>query len=176
MRSPRSFSATAGMTLVEMIIAMAMLVMFTTMVSTVLSFTQRFLRQAETVDGTDTLLSSIGSHGLLVDQHHLQLAMDQLIAQLEQPGWSADELIAIARSAEPCSYNPVVAWGLMGPVAVLPPRYRICLRTTSLAEPPIDDLLAGKPPGIYVLQALPDSVDAATLPSRQVFCRPRPFC
>jgi len=37
MRSPRSFSATAGMTLVEMIIAMAMLVMFTAVVATVLS-------------------------------------------------------------------------------------------------------------------------------------------
>ena len=176
MRSSRSSDATAGMTLVEMIIAMAMLVMFTAVVATVLSYTQRFLRQAETVDGTDTLLSSIGSNGLLVDQHELQLAMDRLIAQLEQPGWSADELIAIARSSEPCSYNPVVEWGLMGPVVALPPRYRICLRTTSLAEPSIDDLLAGKPPGIYVLQALPDRMDAATLPSRQVFCRPRPFC
>lgn len=165
------------MTLVEMVIAMGMLVMFTAVVATVLSFTQQFFRQSESLDGSDTLLSSIGSNGLLVDQHELQLAMDQLIAQLQQPAWTVDRLTAIIDDPNrQCSYNPVVSWGLMGPPLLLPPRYRICLRSTSLTEPTLDQLLAGDAPGIYVLQALPDQLDASTLPSRQLFCRPRPFC
>ena len=165
------------MTLVEMVIAMAMLVLFTAVVASVLSFTQQFFRQSETLDGSDILLSNIGSNGLLVDQHQLQLAMDQLIGQLQQPGWSREAIEAIARDSQrQCSYNPVVSWGLMGGSLSLPPRYQICLRTTSLSEPSLDELLDNKPPGIYILQALPDQLDASTLPTRQLFCRPRPFC
>ncbi len=177
------------MTLVEMVIAMAMLVIFTATVASVLSFSQRFLRQSETLDGSDTLLASIGSKGLLVDQHELQLAMDALAEQLQQPGWSADDLLKITVDANRrCSYNPIGSWGLMGPELVLPPRYRICLWATTLVEPldvvsggvvvnaAVTQLENGAPPGIYVLQALPDRLDASTLPSRRLFCRPRPFC
>lgn len=165
------------MTLLEMVIAMAMLVLFTGVVASVLSFTQQFFRHSETVNGSDTFLSSIGSNGLLVDQHQLQLAMDQLIGQLQQPGWSKDAIEVIVQDTKrQCSYNPVMTWGLMGPALSLPPRYQICLRTTSLSEPTIDRLLDNDPPGIYILQALPDQLDASTLPSRQFFCRPRPFC
>ncbi len=185
----RGQSPQAGMTLVEMVIAMAMLVIFTATVASVLSFSQRFLRQSETLDGSDTLLASIGSKGLLVDQHELQLAMDALAEQLQQPGWSADDLLKITVDANRrCSYNPIGSWGLMGPELVLPPRYRICLWATTLVEPldvvsggvvvnaAVTQLENGAPPGIYVLQALPDRLDASTLPSRRLFCRPRPFC
>ena len=167
----------SGMSLLEMVIAMAMLLLFTGVVATVLSFTQQFFRQSETLNGSNTLLSSRGSNGLLVDQHQLQLVMDQLIGQLQQAGWSKDAIEAIATDPQnQCSLNPVVDWGLMGTSLSLPPRYQICLRTTSLSEPSLDALLAGDPPGIYVLQALPNELDASTLPSRQLFCRPRPFC
>ena len=187
--SHRGPSRQAGMTLVEMVIAMAMLVIFTATVASVLSFSQRFLRQSETLDGSDTLLASIGSKGLLVDQHELQLAMDVLAEQLQQPAWSADDLLKITVDANRrCSYNPVGSWGLMGPELVLPPRYRICLWATTLVEPldvvsggvvvnaAVSQLENGAPPGIYVLQALPDRLDASTLPARRLFCRPRPFC
>ena len=40
----------------------------------------------------------------------------------------------------------------------------------------VSQLENGTPPGIYVLQALPDRLDASTLPARRLFCRPRPFC
>ncbi len=165
------------MTLLEMVIAMAMLLLFTGVVATVLSFTQQFFRQSENLDGSNTLISSIGSNGLQVDQHQLQLVMDELIAQFQQAGWTKEAIEAIATDPQSkCSYNPVADWGLMGTPLSLPPRYQICLRTTSLSEPSLDALLAGEPPGIYVLQALPDQLDASTLPSRQLFCRPRPFC
>lgn len=185
----RGKATQVGMTLVEMVIAMAMLVIFTATVASVLSFSQRFLRQSETLDGSDTLLASIGSKGLLVDQHELQLAMDALAEQLQQPGWSVDDLLKITVDANRrCSYNPIGSWGLMGPELVLPPRYRICLWATTLVEPldvvrggvvvnaAVTQLENGAPPGIYVLQALPDRLDASTLPSRRLFCRPRPFC
>lgn len=35
---------------------------------------------------------------------------------------------------------------------------------------------AGAKPGIYLLQALPERLNASTLPTRRLFCRPRPFC
>ena len=184
------------MTLVEMVISIGMLVIFTATVGSVLSFTQRFLKQTETLGGSDTLLADIGSKGLLVDQHELQLAMDVLVEQLQQPAWIAEDLRKIA--ADPilqCSYNPVLSWDLMGPALTLPPRYRICLRVTSLAEPTdvidsngvvttsafaqlagLSPLTQASPPGIYILQALPDQLDASTLPARRLFCRPRPFC
>ena len=167
----------SGMSLVEMVIAMAMLVLFTAVVASVLSFTQQFFRQSETLDGSDILLSNIGSNGLLLDHHQLQLAMDQLIGELQQPGWSKNSIEAIAKDPQSqCSYSPVLEWGLMGASVSLPPGYQICLRATSLSEPSLEKLLENEPPGIYVLQALPDQLDASTLPSRQLFCRPRPFC
>jgi len=188
----------AGLTLVETVIAMAMLVVFTATVASVLSFTQRFLRQSESLDGSDTLLADLGSKGLLVDQHELQLVMDALVDELQQPGWSADDLLAIAGDPQRrCSYTPVIDWGLIAASQdqlperyQLPPRYRICLRATSLTEPidvvsgdqmiesAVDQMTADPPapPGIYVLQALPDQLDASTLPARRLFCRPRPFC
>ena len=138
---------------------------------------------------SDTLLADIGSKGLLIDQHELQLAMDALVEQLHQPAWQAEDILQI--TADPdrrCSYNPVVSWGLMGKTLLLPPRYRICLRASSLTEPvdvvsngivtqsAADQLEDGAPPGIYILQALPDQLDASTLPARRIFCRPRPYC
>lgn len=188
--------AQGGMTLVEMVIAVGMLVIFTATVASVLSFTQSFLRQTETVDGSDTFLANIGSNGLLVDQHQLQLVMDDLVLQLQQPGWSAAALKSIAGDPKrQCTYDPVFSWKLMGPALTLPPRYRICLRTSSLTEPTdvkdangnvtisaftqlagLPPLTQASPPGIYILQALPDQLDASTLPARRLFCRPRPFC
>ena len=177
------------MTLLELVIAMGMLTLFTATVASVLSFTQHFLKQSETLDGSDTLLANIGSKGLLVDQHELQQVMDVLVDQLQQPGWSAEDLQSIIVDPDRrCTYNPVVSWGLMGPVLILPPRYRICLRSSSLVEPgdvldagvvvssAADQLANGSPPGIYILQALPDRLDASTLPARRLFCRPRPYC
>ena len=34
----------------------------------------------------------------------------------------------------------------------------------------------GAKPGIYLLQALPERLSATSLPTRRLFCRPRPFC
>ena len=75
--------------------------------------------------------------------------------------------------------NPVTQWGLPMPEVSLPPGYRLCLWKTTSVESSVTDLLsnhAGATPGIYLLQALPESLSSASLPTRRLFCRPRPFC
>ncbi len=160
-----------GMTLVEVLIALMLLVAFMGVYVAVTEFTNRFLGESEKV--------LPGSQGLLVDQHQLQTAMDRLADTLAQPGIEQTEIASIITSG--CTYDPMGSWALPGAKPDLPPGYRICLRSTSLAESPSSQLLERSKfpqarPGIYVLQALPDEVSASTQQSRRLFCRPKPFC
>ena len=62
--------------------------------------------------------------------------------------------------------RPVSQWGLPIPEVSLPPGYRLCLWKTTAMESSIVDLLndgAGATPGIYLLQALPESLNSASL-------------
>ena len=164
-----------GMTLVEVIIALAMLVVFGSAFVAVTEFTSRFMRESE--DGLP------GSQGLLIDQHALQVVMDELVNVLNQPGLSHQDLLRV--EGKGCVFDPMSgdlasvsgSWGLPGPAVDVPTGYRFCLHSTSLTESPIENLLAqnGKP-GIYLIQALPESISAASLPARRLFCRPKPFC
>lgn len=163
------------MSLLELLIAVMMLVIFGSTYAAVAEFTTKFMRESDEV--------LPGSNGLLVDQHDLQIAMDQLAETLSQPGWLLADLELIQKKG--CVYDPMggspdvssPGWGLPGRGLTVPPGYKFCLRSTSLAEPQsIDQLLAGAKPGIYVIQALPDRVSAAALPARRIFCRPKPFC
>ena len=163
-----------GMTLVEMIIAMMMLVSFGTVFVAFSEFTSQFMREAES--------SLPGSQGLLVDHHDLQMAMDQMVEVLSQPGLSSSDLQAIEQKG--CVYDPMSGslddmssgWGLPGKSLFVPPGYKFCLRSTSLSEASIGSLQNGAKPAIYFIQALPDEVSAASLPTRRIFCRPKPFC
>ena len=74
---------------------------------------------------------------------------------------------------------PVTQWGLPMSDVSLPPGYRLCLwRTTELESSmsALIDGVDGAKPGIYLLQALPEQLSSASLPTRRLFCRPRPFC
>lgn len=167
-------SSEIGMSLVEMIFGMMMLVAFGAVLVAATQFIAKFMSQAQASFNNDE------PTGTLIDQQSLQLAMDRLAEVLAQPGFSKDELQAIAADPQKsCAYNPWQAWGLPGTRFPVRSDYRFCLRSTSLAEPSIDSLLAldvkGKP-GIYVIQALPDELSASALPARRLFCRPKPFC
>ena len=164
-----------GMSLVEMIIAMGMLVLFGAVFISVAEVTLRFVRESES--------SLPGSQGLLIDQHDLQIAMDQLVDVMSQPGLSLSDLSRI--QSKGCVFDPMSGslelptggWGLPGPALSIPPGYRFCLHSTSLAESALSNLLSSQGrPGIYVIQALPDSISPSSLPSRRLFCRPKPFC
>ena len=197
-----------GMTLLESLVAIVMLVAFTGIVTLVLQFTLRFFSATE----SGTRNESEISNGLLIDHQQIQMAMDSLVEVLSQPGISLERLEGQERcsvddpasSCAACTDNfdeschsqiafdsgsdpelvcpqsrPVSKWGLPIPEVSLPPGYRLCLWKTTAMESPIVDLLnesAGATPGIYLLQALPESLNSVSLPTRRLFCRPRPFC
>ena len=197
-----------GMTLLESLVAIVMLVVFTSVVSLVMQFTLRFFSAAESGDLNDFEVSN----GVLIDHQQIQTTMDRLLEVLSQPGISLERLkgqercsvddspsscagctddldescrsqIAFEPGSDPqlaCApSNPVTQWGLPMPEVSLPPGYRLCLWKTTSVESSVTDLLsnhAGATPGIYLLQALPESLSSASLPTRRLFCRPRPFC
>jgi len=170
----QSVFAGLGMSLIEVIIAMMLLVAFFGVFVAVTEFTSRFMRESEA--------GVPGSQGALLDQQALQLAMDQLADVLAQPGLSLSDLRLI--QSKGCVYDPMSGlpdatskgWGLPGRALRSPDGYRFCLESTSLTEPPMAELLAGGKPGIYLIKAIPDQISAAAIPARRLFCRPKPFC
>ena len=198
-----------GMSLVEMLVALAMLVTFTGVVAMVMEFSLRFLGESESAQKGEMGFAN----GVLIDHQQIQSSMDRLVDILSQPGISKERLEGVERCPEstdpslcvPCptdssqlcwkriahsigsvnpkevcpAFDPVSAWGLPMPSIALPPSYRLCLWSTTAVESPMKVLMdaddAAKP-GIYFLQALPDRLNASTLPTRRLFCRPRPFC
>ena len=178
------------MTLLEMLVALLMLVVFTGVVAVVMEFTLRFLGAAESGPQNQFAVSN----GVLIDHQEIQIAMDQLVEVLSQPGISKDRLvgdlpgipqIAFAPGVNPklacVAGSPVQQWDLPMPAIVLPAGYRLCLwmTTEKTRESDMPSLLTGATgaqPGIYLLQALPVRLSATLLPTRRLFCRPRPFC
>lgn len=212
----------SGMSLIELLIAVNMLVVFTGVVAMVMQFALRFFSVAESGEQDEFKVSN----GVLIDHQQIQMAMDGLVEVLSQPGISLERL----KGQEPCSISdspsscsactndfdrncrnqiafdfdsatpglacapvsPVTHWSL--PILEeeeelieskfdLPPGYRLCLWTTTQREGAVELVVDddGKQqvratPGIYLLQALPEQLSASSLPTRRLFCRPRPFC
>lgn len=168
-----------GMTLLESLVAITMLVIFTGVVSLVMQFTLRFFSSAESGEQNEFEVSN----GVLIDHQQLQMAMDGLVEILSQPGIGLGEIAFDPKSVKPnvaCSAaRPVTQWGLPMSEVSLPPGYRLCLWKTTAVESSMSTLIAdvdGAKPGIYMLQALPERLSSTSLPTRRLFCRPRPFC
>ena len=168
-----------GMTLLEALLAMMMLVVFTGIVALVMQFTLRFFTAAESGEQNEFQVSN----GVLIDHQQIQMVMDDLVEVLSQPGISMDGIAFDSESVNPAvacpAARPVFQWGLPMPEVSLPPGYRLCLWKTTAAESSMPDLIAdvdGAKPGIYLLQALPEQLSSSSLPTRRLFCRPRPFC
>ena len=196
------------MTLLESLVATVVLIVFTGVVAVVMQFTLRFFNAAESGDRNEFDVSN----GVLIDHQQIQMAMDDLVEVLSQPGISLERLNGQERcsaddppsSCTACADNfdescrpqiafdsgsetqlacpsarPATQWGLPMPEVSLPPSYRLCLWKTTAVESSMTNLLedrAGAQPGVYLLQALPESLSSASLPTRRLFCRPRPFC
>ena len=184
-----SQSISSGMTVLELLVALTMLLVFTGVVVMVSETLVRFL--APSVHGTGSGFSR--SNGVLIDQMELRATMQRLVSLLEQPGISRGLVLGLDdkdRSAiahpqtvnpdQACVLDPIRAWNLplpTGSVPSLPPGYRLCVWTTSIKEPTTQQLLTGGvSPGVYVMQALPEQLTTSHLPSRLLFCRPKPFC
>ena len=175
--------------MLEMIVAMLMLVVFTSIVVSVMHFSLRFLGEAEssamnfeptkphctdadsgeTIDTQDQPCEP--HNGILIDHQDIRIAMDALVEVLSQPGINVGDIALPLKDSKPvrdCVFNPVKEWYLPMSEVSLPPGYRMCLWKTL-----VDEIT---PPGIYMLQALPEKLGPSGLPVRRLFCRPRPDC
>ena len=196
--------SSSGMSLLEMVVAMLMLILFTSVVVSVLELTARFLGKVESVNDVGQPTQGPTANGVLIDLQEIQVVFDQIVEVLAQPGISKERLLGSngqRRIAYPLGENPAdactlpldqkgplnlnAAWNLSGPelqFSDFPAGYSICVWQTGLVEASIKELATDawpvnkKKAGIYVLQALPQKLDAATLPTRRLFCRPRPYC
>ena len=173
-----------GMSLLEMLLAVVMLMLFTGVVVMVSEFTNRLLKSAEHVDPL--------SKGLLIEQQELRFALDQLAQMLSQPGISRERMLGQSSIYPQIAYgvgsspqvacvqgDPVKIWQLPMASVSFPAGYRICVWTTSVEESSLASLVSdpdNAQPGLYLLQALPERLNPSMLPTRHLFCRPRPFC
>ena len=169
-----------GMTLVDSLVAILMLAVFTGVVASVMQFTLRFFSAAESGEQNEELRVS---NGVLIDHQQLQIVMDELVEVLSQPGVNISGIAFDPRSVQPnvaCpAARPITSWGLPIKEVSLPPGYRLCVWKTTVVESSMGALLSGvtgAKPGIYLLQALPERLSSTSLPTRRLFCRPRPFC
>jgi prepilin-type N-terminal cleavage/methylation domain-containing protein len=185
----------SGMTLIEMTMAMMILLMFTSSVVMVMQFTTTFMAQSDQdlveKSGCDADVDpETCSKGLLVDHADLQIAMDDLVSILNQPAVNVIPYAAVVGSSNSsCTRFPFTDWQLPGrelhsplatPPRFLPPDYKFCLwRSLSRPESPLSDLISdlnNAQSGIYILQAVPAKLSPSSLPTRRLFCRPKPFC
>lgn len=174
------------MSLLEMLIALSMLVVFTGVVVMVMEFTNRFFVDLEGEKREDTSGKPVWGKGVLVEHAEIQIVMDRLVAVLSQSGVSPQVQTFSGSSTKlPICVGSVefddgdlkpyfaadiaAAWNLPIPAIRLPRGYSLCLWSTNPLE-------TASQPGVYVLQALPDKVSASKLPTRRIFCRPRHLC
>lgn len=174
--------AAQGMSVVELVVAVALFSVFMGVFIAVTEVMGRYVEQGSAENQARSFIE---------DQYYVQEALDDLAGRLSQPAFSRDAVLAMASppgnpgEAGNCSFDPVSTWlgggdGLKGadPVSGQPLNsYQFCLYATSLSEPSEDDLIDNlEKPGIYVITAIPDQVSIHAQPMRRIFCRPRPFC
>ena len=190
-------SSASGMSVLELLLAVTMLMVFTGVVAAVMEVTLRFMGEAECpfdVSGVrrcnDENTEDV-ANGVLIDRQRIEVLFDQLEPVLVQPGIHRSRIEAISGSlgdvpSDVCTgEGSTSVWTSNDKVPELPvlnfPRgYHLCLWKTDLEEAPMEQLVdttnSSATPGLYVLQALPNKLNAGALPVRRLICRPRPFC
>ena len=190
-------SSASGMSVLELLLAVTMLMVFTGVVAAVMEVTLRFMGEAECpfdVSGVrrcnDENTEDV-ANGVLIDRQRIEVLFDQLESVLVQPGIHRSRIEAISGAlgdvpSDVCTGDGSTSvWTSNDKVPELPvlnfPRgYHLCLWKTDLEEAPMEQLVdttnSSATPGLYVLQALPNQLNAGALPVRRLICRPRPFC
>ena len=159
-----------GMTLVDSLVAILMLAVFTGVVASVMQFTLRFFSAAESGEQNEFEVAN----GVLIDHQQIHIALDALVEVLSQPGISLERLEGRERcsiddpttSCVACTDDfdqvcrpqiafdpqaikpnvacpaarPVAQWHLPMPEVSLPPGYRLCLWKTTALESSLTDL------------------------------------
>jgi hypothetical protein len=173
-----------GMSVVELAVAVGLFAAFMGVFVAVTEVMGRYAQDGEQRNAEEP------SRSLIVDQHYLQQAMDDLSERIAQPALSRETVKAIVMPVNAagrqgnCTYDPVNTWQLPGTTLgerykkQLPAAYQFCIHATSLAEASeaelISDPIASR--GIYVITAIPDQSSINKQPARRLICRPRPFC
>lgn len=187
----------SGMTVLELLLAITMLMVFTGVVVMVMEVILRFMGASECpLDATgirrcnDETTEDV-ANGILIDRQRIEVLFDQLEHVLVQPGIHYSRIKTIAGSlqsppSEVCTPTASTSFWTSNdkvpelPVLSFPRGYHVCLWEMGLPESSMDDLIdstdSSATPGLYVLQALPIELNASTLPVRRLICRPRPFC
>ena len=189
----------SGMSLLELLLAVTMMMVFTGVMAAVMEVSLRFMGEAECpVDlngepscNDENTDSQDVANGALIDRQRIEALFDQLEPILVQPGIHRSRIDKISGAladvpSEVCTQeSSTSAWTFDDKVPELPvlnfPRgYHLCLWKTGLQEASMEQLLdtanSSATPGLYVLQALPTELNSSTLPVRRLICRPRPFC
>tara|TARA_Y100001968_G_scaffold332661_1_gene391707 strand:- start:4128 stop:4709 length:582 start_codon:yes stop_codon:yes gene_type:complete len=183
----KCISNDSGMTIIEMVVAIYMLVLFLTVSILITELSMRYLGSND----SNSRVSGIPRNAIN-DQYNLSLFLERYANILSQPAISLSKITLIESSKEGslpkgCSYTPNLTWQL--PVSSTIPSagnwtpggsgYAICLRSTPLRESSLSDLIENKlnaKPGIYFLLGLNNEISTTKIPIRKVFCRPSSFC
>ena len=192
-------ASSSGMSVLELLLAVTMMMVFTGVVAAVMEVSLHFMGEAECpvdLNGvprcndefTDT---DDVANGVLIDRLRIEALFDQMEPVLVQPGIHRSRIDRISGTlgdvpSDVCTREGSTSvWTSIDkvpelPVLNFPLGYHLCLWKTGLQEASIEQLLdadnSSAMPGLYVLQALPTQLNAATLPVRRLICRPRPFC
>ena len=188
----------SGMSVLELLFAITMLMLFSGVVAAVMEVTLRFAGEAECpvdVNGiprcneANTKDEDV-AHGVLIERQRIEVLFDQLEEALVQPGIHYSRIASISAPIGSAPNQPACTpaastafWTARVPELpslTFPRGYHVCLWQTGLREASMENLLDpinnSATPGLYVLQALPTQLNASTLPVRRLLCRPRPFC
>ena len=188
----------SGMSVLELLFAITMLMLFSGVVAAVMEVTLRFAGEAECpvdVNGiprcneANTKDEDV-AHGVLIERQRIEVLFDQLEEVLVQPGIHYSRIASISAPIGSAPNQPACTpaastafWTARVPELpslTFPRGYHVCLWQTGLREASMENLLDptnnSPTPGLYVLQALPTQLNASTLPIRRLLCRPRPFC
>ena len=177
-----------GISLVELSISIFLASLFFSFYSSFVEIASRYTSKNNP--------NSTNSNGLIIDHHKLYMSLDNYIEFLSQPGISLNDINNITQTTYSdleagCSYSPNLDWNIPVNSNPIPndnwqasnAGYAICLKSTSLIESSLDDLISKSEgnnltahPGIYLLIALPKDLSVNSLPVRKLFCRPAPYC
>ncbi|MDO6351459.1 hypothetical protein Q3Y53_02785 [Synechococcus sp. YX-04-1] len=188
----RNFPLSSGMSILELLLAITMIMVFTGVVVAVMEVTLRFMGEAEcpvdVVDGerrcNDGETEDI-ANGTLIDRQSIEVLFDKVEQVLVQPGINSLRIKSISGKNECTDTASISPWRdelPELPSLTLPRGYHFCLwpiGAPALEEASMVELVgtnSSAMPGLYALQALPTKLNASTLPVRRLICRPRPFC
>ena len=192
-------ASSSGMSVLELLLAVTMMMVFTGVVAAVMEVSLRFMGEAECpvdVNGVsrcndESTKADDVANGVVIDRLRIEALFDQMETVLVQPGIHRSRIDSISGTlgdapSDVCtSDGSTSVWTSIDklpelPVLNFPRGYHLCLWKTATQEASMEQLLdtanSSATPGLYVLQALPTQLNAATLPVRRLICRPRPFC